>query len=72
MHSALWQSVLGEIELSVSHGNFETWFKQTELLSCDDGLVIVGVANIFAKRQFEVKFDEQIRNILKKNGILTN
>lgn len=72
MHNALWQSVLGEIELSVSHGNFETWFKQTELLSCDDGLVIVGVANIFAKRQFEVKFDDQIRNILKKNGILTN
>lgn len=72
MLSALWQSVLGEIELSVSHGNFETWFKQTELLSCDDDCAIIGVANIFAKRQFEVKFDDQIRNILKKNGVLAS
>lgn len=69
MHNALWQSVLGEIELSVSHGNFETWFKQTELLSYDDSIVTIGVANIFAKRQFEVKFDDQIKHILKKNGV---
>jgi chromosomal replication initiator protein len=69
MHNALWQSVLGEIELSVSHGNFETWFKQTEILSYDEDIVTIGVANIFAKRQFEVKFDDQIKHILKKNGV---
>jgi len=69
MHNALWQSVLGEIELSVSHGNFETWFKQTELLECDDVKVVIGVANIFAKRQFEVKFNDQIKSVLKKNGV---
>lgn len=69
MLNALWQSVLGEIELSVSHGNFETWFKNTELLEQNDDRVVVGVANIFAKRQFEVKFDKQIRDILSKNGI---
>ena len=69
MQSALWQSVLGEIELSVSHGNFETWFKNTELLSLDDQKIVIGVANIFAKRQFEVKFDKQIREILQRNGV---
>lgn len=69
MHSVLWQSVLGEIELSVSHGNFETWFKPTELLECDNNRVVIGVANIFAKRQFEVKFNDQIKQVLAKNGI---
>lgn len=69
MHSALWQSVLGEIELSVSHGNYETWFKNTELLDFHDGQVTIGVANIFAKRQFEVKFNDQIHDILKRNGM---
>lgn len=69
MYNALWQSVLGEIELSVSHGNFETWFKNTDLLSYDESEVVIGVANIFAKRQFEVKFDGQIRTILAKNGV---
>ncbi len=69
MHNALWQSVLGEIELSVSHGNFETWFKNTELLRYDDSSVTIGVSNIFAKSQFEKKFDSQIRAVLRKNGV---
>lgn len=69
MHSALWQSVLGEIELSVSHGNFETWFKNTELIDYNDSVVTIGVANIFAKSQFEKKFNDQIKDILKRNGV---
>jgi chromosomal replication initiator protein len=68
MQNALWQSVLGEIELSVSHGNFETWFKNTDIIAQDESVITIGVANIFAKRQFEVKFDGQIRDILTKNG----
>jgi len=69
MHNALWQSVLGEIELSVSHANFTTWFKNTELVDHTDDAVTIAVPNIFAKRQFEVKFDDQIRSILEKNGV---
>lgn len=69
MNNALWQSVLGEIELSVSHANFEAWFKKTELLSCTDDEVTIGVTNLFAKAQFEKKFNEQIRQVLQKNGV---
>lgn len=69
MQHALWQSVLGEIELSVSHANFTTWFKNTELLEQTDDSVTIAVPNIFAKRQFEVKFNDQIRSILEKNGV---
>ena len=69
MHNALWQSVLGEIELSVSHGNFETWFKNTELIDYSDSSVTIGVANIFAKSQFEKKFNDQIKDVLKRNGV---
>lgn len=67
--STLWKSVLGEVELVVSDVNFKTWFKPTELISFDDNILRVAVANIFAKRQFEVKFDSQIRSILAKNGL---
>jgi chromosomal replication initiator protein len=72
MHQALWQSVLGEIELSVSHAAYTTWFKNTELVANSDEGVVIAVPNIFAKRQFEVKFNDQVREILKKNGITTN
>lgn len=70
MQDALWQSVLGEIELSVSHANFTTWFKNTEIVEQTDDTVTIAVSNIFAKRQFEVKFNEQIKKILEKNGVL--
>jgi chromosomal replication initiator protein len=69
MHHALWQSVLGEIELSVSHAAFTTWFKNTELIDQTDEIVTIAVPNIFAKRQFEVKFNDQIKSVLQKNGV---
>lgn len=69
MQHALWQSVLGEIELSVSHAAFTTWFKNTELLESSGDTVTIAVPNIFAKRQFEVKFNDQVRAVLEKNGV---
>jgi chromosomal replication initiator protein len=69
MHHALWQSVLGEIELSISHAAFTTWFKNTELIDTSNDVVTIAVPNIFAKRQFEVKFNDQIKTVLEKNGV---
>ena len=69
MQHSLWQSVLGEIELSVPHATFVTWFKNTELLESTDEQVTIAVPNIFAVRQFQVKFTDQIKQVLAKNGI---
>lgn len=69
MQNTLWQSVLGEIELSVPHATFVTWFKNTELLECSDDAVTIAVPNIFAVRQFQVKFSDQIRQVLAKHGV---
>jgi chromosomal replication initiator protein len=65
----LWQAVLGEIELSVSHGNFITWFKNTSLLKNADDEVVIGVPNVFIKNQLEAKYARLIGDLLKKNGI---
>lgn len=69
MQHSLWQSVLGEIELSVPHATFVTWFKNTELIESTDEQVIIAVPNIFAVRQFQVKFSDQIKQVLAKNGV---
>jgi chromosomal replication initiator protein len=69
MQEGLWQAVLGEIELSISRGNFVTWFKNTQLIKNKDGIVVVGVPNIFVKNQLERKFDELVLSVLKKNGV---
>jgi len=67
--NALWQSVLGEIELTVSHATYTTWYKNTELVSHNDEEMVIAVPNIFAKKQFEVKFNEQIKKVLANNGV---
>jgi chromosomal replication initiator protein len=69
MNNALWQTVLGEIELTVSRASFMTWFKNTELIECENGRIVIGVPNIFAKQQLEVKFGQQITETLKRNNV---
>ncbi len=67
----LWQAALGEIELTISRGNFMTWFKSTQLLQADSTKVIIGVPNIFIKQQLERKYQDLITDVLDKNGVRT-
>jgi len=69
MNESVWNSVLAEIEVSVSHASFVTWFRNTALQEDGDDKVTVLVPNIFAKQQLEVKFNDTIKTLLKKNGI---
>lgn len=69
MQESLWQAVLGEIELSVSHGSFVTWFKNTRIIKHKDGLFVIGVGNIFIKNQLEKKYTPLIKTTLEKNGV---
>ncbi len=65
----LWQAVLGEIEVSVSSGNFSTWFKNTRLLRYDQETLVIGVANVFVQQQLELKFSPLIKEVLAKHGV---
>jgi chromosomal replication initiator protein len=65
----VWQAVLGEIELSVPHGSYVTWFKPTRLLKIKDGVVVIGVSNVFAIQQMEKKYTPLLKEILAKNGL---
>lgn len=68
MDSSLWQTVLGEVELTISRGNFVTWFKNTAVLRHDDERLVIGVPNVFIKNQMEKKYDALINEILQKIG----
>ncbi len=62
----LWQAVLGELEVSISRANFATWFKNTAILSSEDGHVVVGVPNVFTKAWLEKKYHNDIKSALSK------
>lgn len=61
----LWEAVLGEIELSISKANFVTWFKNTAILSNENGKVVIGVPNGFAKEWLENKYNTYIYRALR-------
>lgn len=65
----LWQAVLGEIEVSVSSGNYSTWFKNTRLLRYDQETLVIGVPNVFIQQQLELKFLPLIKEVLAKHGV---
>jgi chromosomal replication initiator protein len=72
MSDTVWRAVLAEIELTVSKASFLTWFKSTELHFDGGDSATVTVPNIFAKQQFEVKYDSFIKELLEKHGLVVH
>jgi len=65
----LWQAVLGDIEISLSRGNYLTWFKNTQLLKQLPDKLVIGVPNVFIKQQLEHKYSDLVLTTLHKNGL---
>ncbi|MFA5871788.1 MAG: chromosomal replication initiator protein DnaA [Parcubacteria group bacterium] len=61
----IWEATLGEIELSISPASFTTWFKNTFILSIEDGRVLISVPNGFAKEWLENKYNLNISKALR-------
>lgn len=68
----VWQAVLGHLEISLSRGNYVTWFKNTSLLKAEDDTTIIGVPNIFIKNQLEKKYATLIQEALAHNNLPTS
>jgi len=64
----IWQTVLAEIELSISKANFITWFRNTKIHSKKDGIVTISAPSGFAKEWLESKYNKQILKILRNNS----
>jgi chromosomal replication initiator protein len=59
-YKQLWQSVLVEIELTISSANFTTWFKDTRIVKEDGGVVVLSVPNAFVKEWLITKYHSAI------------
>ncbi len=65
----LWQTVLGDIEISLSRANYLTWFKNTHLIDRVGDHIVIGVPNVFIKQQLERKYNQLILDTIQKNGV---
>jgi chromosomal replication initiator protein len=61
----LWDSVLVEMELTLSKPNFNTWFKDTSIVKQEDGAVYLSVPNTFVQDWLGSKFHNQILKALR-------
>lgn len=52
----LWKDALFEIEPNVSKANFSTWFKDTYISKCDNGVAIIDVPNDFVREWLSTKY----------------
>lgn len=62
----LWDSVLVEMELSLSKPNFNTWFKDTSIARQDDGAVYLAVPNPFVQEWLSSKFHNLILKSIRR------
>src|SRR5712691_6633268 len=63
---ALWSAALGEIQIGLSKGNYETWFKETAIVSEEEDVLMIGVPNAFAREWLESKYRQQVRETLQR------
>ena len=68
MH-AIWQGILGEIELSLSTPNYSVYWSKTKPLSYDANEMIFEVPNLFVQKNLQTKYDKMMREMLEKNGL---
>ncbi len=64
-YKSLWSSVLVEIELAVSKGNFVTWFKDTHIVKEDGGVIVLSVPNPFVRDWLLAKYHNTILRSLR-------
>ncbi len=62
----VWRAVLAELELSISKANFITWFKNTGIISLQDGNVSLCVPNTFTRAWLEKKYHQAIIKSLER------
>jgi chromosomal replication initiator protein len=61
----IWQSALAQIKLLISPANFNTWFKNTEILEIQNDKVLLSVPNSFVKEWFQQKYHQMILKIIR-------
>ncbi len=65
----VWKNVLAEVEQSVPHTTYITYFAGTRLISIEDQIVRVGAPNVFIVRQLKQKYNDEVINALKRNNV---
>jgi chromosomal replication initiator protein len=62
----VWRAALGELQVSLSPANYETWLRDTALVDVDDHRFRIAVPNGFAKDWLETRYRSLISQTLAR------
>ena len=62
----VWRAVLGELQVSLSPANFETWLKDTTLVDIDDNRYRIAAPNGFARDWLDNRYRTLVSQTLAR------
>ncbi len=65
----VWKNVLAEVEQSIPHEQFITWFPGVTLVSVEEDVATIGVPNVFKIKKMKGEYAEVIRRAFEHNNI---
>ena len=59
-----WQAALGQLQLELPRATFDTWVRDAELLTYEDGEFVIGVKNAYARDWLEDRLSATVKQTL--------
>ncbi len=59
-----WQSALGQLQMEMPKASFDTWVRDTQIYSYDDGVFTIGVRNAYARDWLECRLSSTVTRLL--------
>ncbi|MBL8058741.1 MAG: chromosomal replication initiator protein DnaA [Anaerolineales bacterium] len=60
----VWHAVLGQLQMELPKSTFETWVRETQLVTQEDGTFVIGAPNAYARDWLENRLKSSIRRSL--------
>ncbi len=59
-----WQSVLGQLQMEMPRASFETWVRDTEAISLEEGVMTIATRNAYARDWLESRLASTVQRLL--------
>ena len=59
-----WQAAVGQLQLEMPKAAFNTWVRDTELISYEDGSFVLGVQNAYARDWLDSRLSSTVKRLL--------
>ena len=59
-----WQATIGQLQVDMPKAAFNTWVRDAEMISYEDGSFIIGIANAYARDWLESRLASTVKRML--------